>query len=60
MKRRISLGNSNGEPLALQDDELQLLHGDIEECLNELFECNQHGQYSEDIRRLEEKSKIVI
>lgn len=27
--------------------------------LNELFECNQHGQYSEDIRRLKEKAKVL-
>ena len=27
--------------------------------LNELFKCNQHGQYSEDIGRLEEKSKVL-
>lgn len=35
--------NSNGEPLALQDDELQLLHGDIEECLVSLGELNIFG-----------------
>lgn len=32
--------NSNGDPLVLQDDELKLLHGDIEECLVSLGKLN--------------------
>lgn len=30
--------NSNGERLALEDDEIQLLYGDLEECLVSLGE----------------------
>lgn len=32
--------SSNGNPIALQDDEMQLLYGDIEECLASLEELN--------------------